>query len=136
MVVAAKSLIGLLGKKNFSASDGKAALMMMIACDLQLLAGLAVYYLGGHLLSIKQKSAMHDHYSRFFAIEHPVSMLIGIILVHTAYSTAKKNMDSKRTFTRLFWYSFIALFLFVAMTPWPGKPIVGKPWLAAISLQS
>ncbi len=134
LAVAAQSLIGLLGKKQFGAGNRKVALMMMISCDIQLLLGLAVFYLGGHMHTFSTPGGMHDRYSRFYAMEHPMSMIIGIVLVHVGYSIAKKNMDNGRKFMRLFWCSFIALFIFVAMTPWPSKQIVGKPFMAAVTV--
>lgn len=109
------------------------ALFMMISCDLQLLAGLAVYYLGGHILMLKNGTATASHYNRFYSIEHPASMIIGIVLVHVAYSVAKKAMDDAPKFKRLFWYSFLALFLFMAQTPWPSKKDIGKPMLPGMA---
>lgn len=127
IVVVAQSLIGFAQKKTFVKGNRLMALFMMISCDIQLLAGLAVYYLGGHLLMLKEGTATASHYNRFYSIEHPASMIIGIVLIHIAYSTAKKNMDDTRKFKRMFWYAFIALFLFMAQTPWPSKKDVGKP---------
>lgn len=127
------SLKGMLSKKDFGKSDRKVALFMLISCDIQLLLGLAVYYLGGHILMVKTGAAVDGHYNRFYSIEHPLSMLIGIILVHVGYNVTKKVMDSTPKFKRLFWYSLIAFILFVAQTPWPGKKDVGKPLFPGIT---
>lgn len=133
LVVMIQSLMGMQGKKTFTPGNRKAALLMQIFCDIQLLLGLAVYYFGGHLQAIKEGRAAADHYSRFYNIEHPVSMLLGIVLVHLAYGIAKKSMDSAPKFKRIFWYTFIALFLFVAQTPWPGKKDIGRPFTPSFS---
>ena len=127
LISAVLALMGMLGKKEFGKGDRKAALFMMISCDLQLLAGLAVYYLGGHLLMLKTGAAFAGKYNRFYSIEHPVAMVLGIVLVHMGYNVTKKVMDSGPKFKRLFWFSFIAFVIFVAQTPWPGKKEVGKP---------
>ena len=136
LIVVIQSLMGMQGKKEFTPGNRKMALFMQIFCDMQLLIGFAVYYFGGHLQSIQAGTATASHYSRFYTIEHPLSMLIGIVLVHLGYAVAKKNMDSDRKFKRLFWYSFIALFLFVAQTPWPGKKDVGRPLVPSFSMNS
>ena len=136
LLVAAQSLSGLLGKKNFTAGNRKSALFMMISCDLQLVIGLAVYYLSGQLMNIKNGVATTGRYNLFFSIEHPATMIIGIVLIHLGYAAAKKNLPDSGKFKRLFWYSFIALFLFVAQTPWPGKQIVGKPWFPTQTMPS
>lgn len=130
-IAATQSLIGLLGKKNFGSGNRKGALFMLIICDVQLLAGLAVYYLSGQLININNGVATKGRYNLFYSIEHPVSMLLAIILVHMGYAAVKKvSFTSEQKFKRLFWYSFIALFIFVAQTPWPNKQIVGKPWFS------
>ena len=134
LIVTIQSLMGLMGKKTFTSGNRKMALFMQIFCDMQLLLGFAVYYFGGHLQRIQAGTATADHYSRFYTIEHPVSMILGIVLVHLAYGNAKKNMDSDRKFKRVFWYSFIALFIFMAQIPWPGKHDVGRPLVPSFSM--
>ena len=127
LITAVQSLMGMMGKKEFGKGNRKTALFMLISCDLQLLVGLAVFYLNGHILMLKKGEAVANHYSRFYTIEHPIGMILGIILVHMGYNVTKKIMDSDRKFKRLFWFSFIALVIFIAQTPWPGKKDVGKP---------
>ncbi len=127
VIVVVQSLMGMLGKKEFGKSNRKMALFMMISCDLQLLAGLAVYYFNGHILMLKKGMAFATHESRFYTIEHPIGMILAIILVHMGYNATKKVMDSAPKFKRLFWFSFIALAIFIAQTPWPGKKDVGRP---------
>jgi hypothetical protein len=127
ILVVIQSLMGIIKKNEFTVANRKMAMYMMISCDMQLLIGLAVYYLNGHLQMIKEGTAMSGYYNRFYSLEHPVAMVLGIVLVHIAYSNAKKAIPSTKKFKRLFWFSFIALFLFLAQTPWPGKKEVGKP---------
>ncbi|PQJ10562.1 hypothetical protein CJD36_011345 [Flavipsychrobacter stenotrophus] len=134
LVVAVQSVMGMQKKGAFKAGNKKTALFMMIACDLQLLVGLAVFYLGNHLQAIQQGGFMSDHSSRFYNMEHPLSMVIGIVLVHLAYSTAKKAMVDSTKFKRMFWFSFIALVLFVKQTPWPSSKDVGRPWLPGVAM--
>ena len=135
LIVAVQSLIGMLGKKEFSATNRKMALFMMIACDIQLLAGLAVFYLYGHILMLKKGIAMETHASRFYTIEHPIGMILGIVLVHMGYNLTKKVMDSDKKLKRLFWYSFVALVIFISQTPWPGKKDgIGRPMFPGMGM--
>ena len=136
LVVAVQSVIGMQKKGTFKAGNKKTALFMMIACDLQLLAGLAVFYLGNHLQAIQQGGFMGDRASRFYNMEHPLSMVIGIVLVHLAYNTAKKAMNDSTKFKRMFWFSFIALVLFVKQSPWPSSKDVKKPWLPGVGMST
>lgn len=130
VIVVIQSLVGMMGKQKFLKSNKMPALMLLIFCDLQLVFGLVLYYfqiIAKGVLS--SGTVMKDTASRFFAMEHSVSMIIAILLVHVGYSVIKKNIDDDRKFKRLFWCSFIALAIFVAMIPWPGKQVVGQPYI-------
>lgn len=128
ILVVVQCLVGMLRKQDFKKRIRVSALFLLIFCDLQLLFGIALYYyklINNGLL--QNVNVMKDTYARFYAVEHSISMVVGIILVHITYSIAKKNMDSDRKFKRMFWCSFIALALFLAMIPWEGKQVVGRP---------
>ncbi len=127
VIVAVQSLVGMMGNKRFKKVNKQMLLSLMIFCDIQLLLGIVLYYkkiVASGVLS--SGSVMKDTYSRFYAVEHSLAMIIGIVLVHIAYMFAKQNMDNDRKFKRLFWCSFIALGIFVAMIPWKGKQVVGR----------
>ena len=130
VIVVVQSLIGMMGKKKFLKSNRMPALMLLIFCDLQLVVGLILYY---HKVIdaglFKTGTVMTDVASRFYAVEHSLSMVIAIILVHIGYSITKKPIDDDRKFKRLFWCSFVALAIFMAMIPWPGKQVVGRPYV-------
>lgn len=128
LVVSMQSLVGMMGKKKFTKINKQMALALLIFCDLQLVLGLVLYFYkvvqGGMLSS---GHVMKDPYTRFYAVEHSVSMIVAIVLVHVGYSVVKKNYDADHKFKRLFWCSFIALGIFTAMIPWESKQVVGRP---------
>jgi uncharacterized membrane protein len=127
-IVAFQSLTGMMGKKKFLKSNRMPALFLLIFCDLQLVLGLILYYTKVVQTGILSGGmVMKDTFSRFYAVEHSLSMVIAIVLVHVGYNVTKKNMDDDRKFKRLFWCSFIALCLFMAMIPWEFKQVVGRP---------
>jgi hypothetical protein len=135
VIVTVQSLVGMMGKKPFKDSNRKMALILLICCDLQLVLGLLLYYLT--VISTGMLSSggiMKDTYKRFYAVEHSVSMIVAIILVHVGYSVTKKNIDPERKFKKLFWCAFIALGLFLAMIPWDGRQIVGRPNMPSFSM--
>ena len=128
VVVVLQRLVGMLGKKKFQKPNRMMALFLLIFCDLQLIFGLTLYYykvVASGMLSAG--NVMKDTDSRFYAVEHSMSMILAIVLVHIGYSIAKKNMDDDRKFKRMFWCSFVALAIFLAMIPWEGKQVVGRP---------
>jgi len=133
-VVVVQTLMGMLRKTEFKKGNRLTALFLLIFCDLQLVLGLLLYYYklvdSGVMKSV---NVMKDTYARFYAVEHSVSMILAIVLVHVCYTTAKKNMDADRKFKRMFWCSLIAFGLFMAMIPWEGKQVVGRPNIPTLS---
>ena len=123
-------LRGLSGKRDFTNGDKRTALYFLIACDLQLLIGLALYFMKGYFnsLSSGMGEAMKNPVLRFWSVEHSIGMLIGIIFVHIGYAGIKGNRPHKKKFSRLFWCSLIALIIFCVMIPWPFRiPGISRP---------
>lgn len=124
-----KAMRGMGGNKAFTAGDKKTALFYMISFDIQLLIGLALYFLKGWFNTLTSGGGvMKNEYHRFFAVEHMIGMLIALILVHLGYSAVKKNIPDATKFKRLFWYSLLSLIITLAMIPWPFRELVGRPW--------
>lgn len=122
------------GKKAFTSGDRKTALFMMISADIQLLLGLALYYMKGWFSLLTSGNLnMSDKYQRFWSVEHITGMLIGIILIHIGYSAAKKNIPDAAKFKKLFWFTLIALIVILATVPWPFRELVGRPWFPGMA---
>ena len=127
LIVSLQSLISFMGKKPLKKSNKAMALVLLICCDIQLLLGLALYSMKGWLGALTAGGGlMKNPVSRFWAVEHGVGMVVAIVLVHMGYTFLKRKMDDDVKLKRLFWCSFIALAIFVTMTPWEGKQAVGR----------
>ena len=126
-----KSLGGMNGGKTFTPGNRRTALFFMISCDIQLLIGLALYFMGPWGIKNIQNqgmgAVMKDATSRFFAVEHNTGMLIAIILVHIGYSAIKKYIPDSAKFKKLFWFSTIALLIMLLTIPWPFREMIGRP---------
>ncbi len=61
---------------------------------------------------------MKDKVMRFFAVEHPLMMLLAVALITIGFVKAKKN-SSGQSFRILFWYYLIALAMILFAIPWP-----------------
>ena len=125
------SLSGMTSGKTFTARNKKIALFFLISCDLQLLIGLALYFLGPwgikNMQNMGMGAAMKDPVSRFFGVEHAIGMLIAIVLVHIGYSSAKKNVADSAKFKKLFWYTVCALLIMIITIPWPFREAIARP---------
>jgi len=127
-----KSYTGMTSKKAFEASDKKIWLFTMIAAHITLLLGLYQWLLGryGIFSYVKPEgvSMMKDPYLRFFQMEHPVSMILAILLITLGYGMAKKNVDDQIKYKKAFRYFVLALVLILAAVPWPFRELVARPW--------
>jgi 4-hydroxybenzoate polyprenyltransferase len=118
-------------KKTFEASDKKIWLFTMIAAHITLLLGLYQWMLGryGIFSYVKPEgiSMMKDPYLRFFQMEHPVSMILAILMITLGYGMAKKNVDDQTKYKKAFRYFMLALVLILAAVPWPFRELVARP---------
>lgn len=126
-----KSYTGMTSKKAFDASDKKIWLFTMIAAHITFLLGLYQWLLGRYGLFTYVKpegiSMMKDPYLRFFQMEHPVSMILAILMITLGYGMAKKNVDDQTKYKKAFRYFVLALVLILAAVPWPFRELVARP---------
>lgn len=139
VIVLIRSAGGMGGGKLFGKGDKRYALFLLIAVDVQLLVGLALYFMGAwgikNIQNQGMSGVMADGTSRFFAVEHGLCMLLGLILIHIGYSATKKAIPDVSKFKRLFWYTLIAAVIMLASVPWPFRSDVARPWFPGMSVQ-
>ena len=70
---------------------------------------------------------MKDPYLRFFQMEHPVSMILAIVLITLGHGMAKKAVSDEVKYKKALRYFILALLLILAAVPWPFREI-GRPW--------
>lgn len=122
-----KMASGMSGNRTFTKADKRPALFLMISADIQLLLGLFLYIKKGWLKVLTGGGLdMGDKVIRFWSIEHMFGMLVGIILIHIGYSAAKKNIEDKAKFKKVFWFVFIGLLIILATIPWSFRGEVAR----------
>jgi hypothetical protein len=126
-----KSYTGWQQKKAFTPGDRKTWLFTLIAGHTTLLIGLGQLFFGRYgILTSKLPegtSIMKDKFFRFYWVEHPVGMIVAIILITLGYGMAKKAVSDETKFKKAFWYFLIALILILASIPWPFRGDIGRP---------
>ncbi|MDQ0106030.1 hypothetical protein SAMN05660909_01471 [Chitinophaga terrae (ex Kim and Jung 2007)] len=126
-----RSLKGVTGKTPFTPADKKAGLFFMIACDLQLLVGLILYFLISPLSKAglaDMGAAMKDPVIRFFTVEHEIMAIVAIALVHIGKSKIKKAAtDAQKHKLGLIFFG-LAFLVILALIPWPFREALGKGW--------
>lgn len=132
LVSIVKAYTGWKSKKTFSAADKKVWLFTMISAHTTLLLGLYQVAFGRYgFLSAglpEGVSLMKDKFYRFFWIEHPVGMLIAIMLITLGHGMAKKTVADEVKYRKAFVYFLLALVVILATVPWPFREIVGRPY--------
>jgi len=117
--------------KVFTAADKRIWLFTLISAHINFLVGLYLLFLGkfGILTTDLPEgtSLMKNRSLRFYWVEHPLMMLLSIILITVGYGMAKKPVADKVKFRKAFWFFLIALILILASIPWPGLADIGRP---------
>ena len=120
---------GLASSRIYSAADGKANLFFMISMDIQLLLGLALYFMNGWYTGLNNMSeSMKEPMVRFFTVEHSFMMIVAWILVHVGRVVVKNAFNSSGKFKKTLIFFGIALLLILIAIPWPFREAVSRPW--------
>jgi heme A synthase len=115
------ALFKLLGNKEHAGLK-KLATFALIATHTQFLVGLISYFTSP--LGMKNFSGenMGDSISRLYMLEHPLTMLIGIVLITIGNAKAKKALgDQKKNKTILIFFA-LGLILILSRIPWHVWP--------------
>lgn len=96
----------------------KIALIGFISAHLQLLIGLVVYFVSPLGLKSFSGENMGNSTARLYFLEHPIMMLIAIVLITIGYSKAKKAKEDYAANKTVFITYTIALILILSRIPW------------------
>lgn len=111
--------------RPWTPSDENAAKLFTITLDIQMLAGLLLYF----VLSPLTKAAFADFGDamgvsglRFWAVEHTFGMIVAVALAHIGLKRVRKAPnDAKRHRTAAIFFGLALLAILVSI-PWPGMP--------------
>ncbi len=132
-----KAYAGFKSKKAFDAGDKKIWLFTMISAHITLLLGLYQVALGRYGIFsytvLEGTKVMKDRFLRFFWVEHPLMMIIAIVLITLGYGMSKKSLPDEEKYKKAFIYFLIALLVILAGIPWPFREIIGRPYFPGIA---
>jgi len=114
------AVTGLTKKREFTDKDLRIGLFTLIVSHVQLLIGLGWYFMSPAYKALKMDSAsvMGDPASRLLAIEHPLMMIIAIVLITIGWSKHKKKTEDSAKFKTFAIFYGLALLLILARIPW------------------
>jgi len=112
--------------RDFEKKDKMIGLFTLISFHTQLLIGLILFFTSAKVVFVS--GFMKESMLRFFAIEHPLMMLISIALVTIGYSKSKKETSSRLKFRKILVFYTLALVVLLAGIPWPFREALGAGW--------
>lgn len=109
------AIVGLLKKKEFTHKDFRLGLFALILTHIQLLIGLGTYIVGSWYSFL---SDMKNSATRLLALEHPLMMIIAIVLITMGWSKHKKQVKSESKFKSFAIFYGLALLIILSRIPW------------------
>ncbi len=109
------TLVNYSGNKPY---NRKIALIGLISGHLQLVIGLVLYFISPLGLSSFSGENMKNSGARLYFLEHPIMMILGIVLITMGYSKAKKLADQKAANKTVLIYYILGLVLILSRIPW------------------
>lgn len=122
LIATINALAGFFGNKEYQPKDFRIALFTLIVTHIQFIIGLVLYFVSPYAMQAISNGGMgevmKDSTLRLYAVEHPLIMLITIILVTIGYSKHKKKLVSKPKFKVLAIFYTLGLVLMLSRIPW------------------
>lgn len=121
IVAFVNAMIGLIKNENFKEKDLRISLFTLIVMHIQLLLGLGLYFTSPAYKALKENgmgSVMKDSATRLLAVEHPLMMILAIILITIGWSKHKKQTTNKGKFKMISIFYGLALVFVLSRIPW------------------
>jgi heme A synthase len=115
------AIIKTFGKKEYHPKDFRISLFTLIVSHIQLLIGIVLFFAADYLSLIKDMgmgAVMKNAALRSNIVEHPLTMIIAVVLITIGYSKHKKKLTSAGKLKTIAIFYTIALLLVLAKIPW------------------
>lgn len=113
---------GMSGNKPFTDKDRKRGLLGLIPAHLQWVIGVILYFVSPKGIAFATEGFMKVSEQRLYVLEHPLTMIIAVVLITVGYARAKRLQDDKKRFSSIAIFYTIALILVLARIPWQAWP--------------
>ncbi|MDX5347162.1 MAG: hypothetical protein LPK19_07925 [Hymenobacteraceae bacterium] len=116
------AIAGLSANRPFTDKDRKLGLLGLVPAHLQWVIGVILYFVSPMGFANASGAAMKDSVSRLYILEHPLTMIIAVVLITIGYARAKRLPDDKKRFKSIAIFYAIALVLILIRIPWNAWP--------------
>jgi len=115
------AIIGLNSKKEFTDKDLRISLFTLIVAHIQLIIGFIAFFMSAqfeYVLDNGMGAAMKEPVIRLFVVEHPLMMILAIVLITMGFSKHKKQNTDKGKFKTIALYYGLGLLFVLSRIPW------------------
>lgn len=125
LTVVFKSFMGSQKNNPYSPTDKKIGGILVALAHTQLLIGLILLFTSPVIAELMQDMAatMKDKVKRAQLVEHPITMLLAVVLIQVARIRVKKAYADEDKHKRSLILNGIALLLVLYMIPWQQTPL-------------
>ena len=121
IIAVGNAIIGVTSNKEFQEKDLRIPLFALIIAHIQLLIGLVAYFTSAQFIILKENgmgAAMKDPEIRLVVMEHPLMMILAVILMTVGFSKHKNKSSDKAKFKTIALYYGVALLFILSRIPW------------------
>ena len=121
LLAVVNAIIGLTQNKEFKDKDLRISLFTLIVMHIQLLIGLGWYFMSPWYKALKEVGmgeAMNNDALRLQAVEHPLMMILAIVLITMGWSKHKKQTTDKGKFKTIAIFYGLGLLFVLSRIPW------------------
>jgi len=119
------ALSGWFGKKGYTEANRKINLFALISVHIQILVGLALYFLSPKVALNDMASTMKDGIARYWTVEHAVMMILAAVLITIGHSKSKKRSDGTSKHKTIAIFYGLAIIIVLVSIQMSGIPILG-----------
>jgi hypothetical protein len=120
VIAVVNAIIGLTQKKQFTDKDLRIGLFTLIVSHIQLLIGLTWYFMSPYFSMLTSNTAevMKTKELRLLALEHPVMMILALVLITIGWSKHKKKTTDAAKFKTFVIFYGLGLVFILSKIPW------------------
>lgn len=105
-------------KSSFTKTNRVSALLGLIGTHLQMVFGIVLYFVSPLGITNFSGEMMKNPIGRLYGLEHPVMMLLAIVLITIGYSKAKRATEDRTKLKQIAIYFSIGFVLILSRIPW------------------
>jgi len=103
---------------KFTKNSKIIVLLGLVSAHVQLLIGLVLYFISPLGIANFSGAMMKNSTARLYGLEHPILMIVAVVLITIGYAKAKRTNDAKTKFKTIEIGYGIGLILILIRIPW------------------